>query len=156
MTPEEFLKFEQDMAIKIFNQDHMIIPQFAVLRSTGSIQQFVIAEGFSNNTQKEKYYALMKKVCQQQKNVIACVQIMEAWCSIGSSPTSTIRPSLDPNRLSVVTLTLFTKTDVKGITYLDKDGKLKMFEDGTKGKFQSTHGNPFNIININPKDKKYN
>ena len=153
MTPEEFLKFEQDMVLKIFNEDHMILPQFAILRTTNKVEQYVIAEGFQDGNQKERYYAVMKNMCKQP-NVIAAVQIMEAWCSITNSPTKAIKPSEDPNRLSVVTVVLFTKTEVKGITYLDKDGKLEMFEDGTKGEFHSTHGNPFNLINL--KNKKYN
>ena len=54
MTTKEFLEFEKDLVLKIFNRDHMILPQFAILRSTDKIEQFVIAEGFQDGKQKEK------------------------------------------------------------------------------------------------------
>ena len=153
MTPQEFLKSEQELALKVFNEDHQILPQFTILRTTDKIEQYVIAEGFQDGKQKEKYYALMKKVCRQP-NVVCCVQIMEVWCSMSNTSAITVRPSEDPNRLSAVMIVLYTKTEEKGITYLEKDGKLELFEDGEQGKFHSTFGNPFSPLNL--KNKNFN
>jgi hypothetical protein len=153
MTPEEFFKSEQELALKVFNEDHEILPQFAILRSTGKVEQYVIVEGFGDGKQKEKYYALMKKYCRQP-NVIACIQIMETWCSIGESRIPTVRPSEDPNRLSAIMIVLYTKTDEKEIMYLEKNGKLELFDIGEQGKFHSTQGNPFSPLDL--KNRNFN
>ncbi len=148
MTPEEFLKSEQELALNVFNEDHEIMPQFVILHSTNKIEHYFVGLGFQDRKQKEAFYALMKNFCKQP-NVFACVQIMETWCSMGNGrlPTN-FRPSLDPNRQTAIMIILYTKTEEKGIMYLEKNGKLELFEEGEQGKFHSTFGNPFSPLNL--------
>jgi hypothetical protein len=152
MTAEDFLKSEQELALNVFNEDHQIMPQFVILHSTNKIEHYVVGQGFQDGKQKEAYYALMKKI-SRQPNVIACVLLMETWCSVSDISTMTVRPSEDPTRQTAIMIVLFTKTEEKGTLYLEKDGELELFEDGEQGKFH-TFGNPFSPLNL--KNKNFN
>jgi hypothetical protein len=148
MTPEEFIKQEQEIIIEYFEKYHEVEPQFIILRSTGKIERYLFVNGIQDDRQKALFYASMKKICKQ-KNVIACVQVMESWTSKSESG---VRPTLDPDRQSSIIILLYTKTEEKMSLYFENNGKLELVEDNMI--FDSQFGNPFNLINI--KNKNYN
>jgi hypothetical protein len=152
MTPQEFLKTEQELIVENFNENHIIMPQFVILRSTDKIERYIVKDGIQSDKQRDAFYDFMKKTCKQP-NIIAAIQIMETWCSMSDSPTMAVRPSEDPDRKSSVIIVYYSKTEEKMFLYLEKDGKLELFENG-EGKFQSKFGNPFKSINL--KDKNFN
>ncbi len=146
MTPQEFLKTEQALVVEIFNENHIIMPQFVILRSTDKVERYVVEAGIHSDKQRDAFYYFMKKTCKQP-NIIAAIQIMETWFSMSDSSTMAVRPSESPDRKSSVIVVYYSKTEEKMFLYLEKDGKLELFENG-EGEFQSSFGNPFTPLNL--------
>jgi hypothetical protein len=149
MTKEEFKKQEIEVAIGVFKEtteaDGMPVI-CTILRSTGKIEKYITKLPDTNC--RDKFHEMMHSVCQQP-NVVACVMVQESWgvegrYDKGEFPDYSVRPSMHPNRITVVSIIYYSRDEEEMFIYKEVGNRdLELEGDGCSYKFQSSFKNPF-------------